>query len=152
MKLLLWIILIFALATGFTLAGKYDPGYVILVYPPLRVELSLTLFVLLLLALVVLISIFSRVANATLNLPAQASAFRQRRRLQAGQRALHQAIAADLASHYDTAEQAARQAIELEYQPRLAALIAARAASHHAPERQQHWLDLANKYPQNNSM
>lgn len=146
MKLLLWLILIFALATGFTLAGKYDPGYVILVYPPLRIELSLALFVMLLVALTLLIGALFRVSAATFKLPAQARAFRRQRRIASGQRALRDAMAADLAGDYHAAEQAARRAIDLDYEPRLAALLAARAASHHSTARQHEWLTLADQY------
>ena len=146
MRLLLWLILIFTLATGFTLAGKYDPGYVILVYPPLRIELSLALFVLGLAALTLLIGALLRMSAATFSLPAKARAFRRQRRLAAGQRALRDAIAADLAGQHDAAIQAARRAIELDHEPRLAALLAARAAAHHSPASQHEWLVLADKY------
>ncbi len=53
MKFLLWLLGLFALAVVLVQAA-HNPGYVLLVYPPYRIEMSLTLFVLLLLALFVL--------------------------------------------------------------------------------------------------
>lgn len=127
MRILVWILLIFALAVGFTLAGKFDPGYAVLVYPPYRIELSLTLLVVIFLGLVVLGDMFARLANATLNLPKQVHAFREQRRRQQGHAALLAAMEHYLAQRYLEAEIAAQLAIELEASPRLAARIAARA-------------------------
>lgn len=127
MRILVWILLIFALAVGFTLAGKFDPGYAVLVYPPYRIELSLTLLVVIFLGLVVLGDMFARLANATLNLPKQVRAFREQRRRQQGHAALLAAMEHYLAQRYLEAEIAAQLAIELETSPRLAARIAARA-------------------------
>ena len=88
MRALIWIVVLFALAVGFTLAGKYDPGYAVLVYPPYRVELSLTLMVAVFLGLLVVGHLFFRIASATLRLPEQVRAFRarQQRGLQPVQR------------------------------------------------------------------
>ena len=47
MKYLVWILALFAAAVALTIAS-HNPGYVLLVYPPYRIELSLTLFVVLL--------------------------------------------------------------------------------------------------------
>jgi HemY protein len=148
MRFLIWILLIFALAVGITLAGKFDPGYAILVYPPYRIELSLILFTLLLLGVIVLGAGFFRFAVAILNLPRQARDYRQRQRQQAGETALLNALRADLAQQPETVEVAARRAIELDYQPQLAARLIARAAEarHNLAMRDQ-YLDLARKYP-----
>ena len=147
MRVLLWILLIFALAVGFTLAGKFDPGYAILVYPPYRIELSLTLLVTLLLLLIMLGNLFIRVASATLSLPRQARAFRQQRREQQGQRALMTAVADYLEQRYTQAETGALRAIRLEVSPYLAALIAARAAeAQQAYDRRDKYLAMAAQY------
>jgi len=45
MKFLFWLLAIFAAAVALALTAK-NPGYVLLVYPPYRIELSLTLFAL----------------------------------------------------------------------------------------------------------
>ena len=41
MKLVLWIAGIVAVAVGFTLAARYNSGYLLLVLPPYRVEFAL---------------------------------------------------------------------------------------------------------------
>lgn len=151
MRVLIWLILLFALAVGFTQVGQYSPGYAIFVYPPYRIELSLTLFAALLLAIIVIADLFIRGAIATLTLPSRARQFRQHRRQQLGQVALLNALRAEFDLQYDQAETAARRAIELNYQPRLAALLAARVATAvNAVERSEHWTELAQKYPHDN--
>ena len=147
MRLLIWLLLIFALAVGFTLAGKFDPGYAILVYPPYRFELSLILFALLLLGVILLGEILVRFATAILSLPRQAREYRSQKRRQMGQAALFEAMRADLEQRPADAETAARRAIDLDYQPQLAALLAARAAEslNNLPKRDQ-YRELARKH------
>lgn len=128
MRALIWIVLLFALAVGFTLAGKYDPGYAVLVYPPYRVELSLTLMVVVFLGLLVLGHLFFRLASATLRLPEQVRAFRARKREQKSREALSEALTALLEMRYSRAEKRAAEALALDSAPWQAALIAARAA------------------------
>ena len=53
MNFLLWLLGLFGLAVALILAA-HNTGYLLLVYPPYRVEMSLNLFILLLLALFVL--------------------------------------------------------------------------------------------------
>ena len=50
MRVLLWVVGLFALAVGITVAARYSAGYVLLVLPTHRVELSVNLAVVLLLA------------------------------------------------------------------------------------------------------
>ncbi len=52
MKYLLWTLLLFAAAVALVTAS-HNPGYVLLVYPPYRIELSLTLFIVLFISLFV---------------------------------------------------------------------------------------------------
>lgn len=128
MRTLIWIILLFALAVGFTLAGKYDPGYAVLVYPPYRVELSLTLMVAVFVGLLVLGHLFLRFASATLHLPEQVRAFRARQREQKSRETLSESLTALLEMRYSRAEKRAAEALALDSAQWQAALIAARAA------------------------
>ena len=50
MKGLLWLLTLFALAAGLALAAQLNDGYVLLVLPPYRAEISLNLAIVLLLA------------------------------------------------------------------------------------------------------
>ena len=144
MRALLWLLLLFALAIGFTLAGQFNPGYAILVYPPYRIELSLTLFILLLVAAMLVLQWIGRAATATFSLPALARRWREERRQQAGRTALHAAIEADLDGHPAQTETLARRAYEAGFAPHLAARLAARAAGQQgAANRRDEWLKKA---------
>ena len=61
--------MIVVLAVGLAMAGRYDPGYVVLVYPPWRMEISFISFVLMLVGLVVGGIVLLRLTLLTLNLP-----------------------------------------------------------------------------------
>jgi HemY protein len=79
MRWLVSLIIVAVLAVALALAGRYDPGYVVLVYPPWRMEISFISFVLLLAALVVGGVLLLRLAALTLNLPGIVRAQRERR-------------------------------------------------------------------------
>ncbi|MHB1332839.1 MAG: heme biosynthesis HemY N-terminal domain-containing protein [Sulfuriferula sp.] len=128
MRALIWIVVLFAMAVGFTLAGKYDPGYAVLVYPPYRVELSLTLMVAVFLVLLVFGHLFFRLVSVSLNLPEQVRASHARQREQKSREALSQALTVLLEMRYQQAEKRAAEALALDPTQWQAALIAARAA------------------------
>lgn len=128
MRALIWTLLIFGLAVGFTLAGKFDPGYAVLVYPPYRIELSLTLLVVLFLGLLVIGDLFARLADVTLNLPKRVRAYRLQQRQEQGQQALLDAMEHYLAQRYTEAEIAAKLAVSLEVNSDLAQQIAEKSA------------------------
>ena len=46
MRALFWLLTLAALAVGLALAARYNDGYVLLVLPPWRAEVSLNLFLL----------------------------------------------------------------------------------------------------------
>ena len=69
MKGLLWLTLLFALAVGISLAMHVNDGYVLLVMPPYRAEISLNLAILLVLLAFAVLYAFLRAAALTLSLP-----------------------------------------------------------------------------------
>lgn len=79
MRWLISLVIIAVLAIGLAMAGRYDPGYVVLVYPPWRMEISFIGFVLGMVALIVGGVILLRLALLTLNLPSIVRAQRERR-------------------------------------------------------------------------
>ena len=128
MRALLWVIGLFALAVALPVAARYFPGYVLLVLPAHRVELSLSFATLLLAAAFVLAYILLRALSLTLEMPARAKGFRrEQRRLQA-QRSFQQALTAFFEGRYGRAERAAREALEGGEAPALCLVIAARSA------------------------
>ncbi len=127
MKFLVWLLAMFAAAVALTLAA-HNPGYVQLVYPPYRVEISLTLFVLSLLLLFVLGYFAVRLIIAVLNLPAYVRAFRETRAQNVGRTAMLEALTAFFEGRYAAAEKAAVRSMELGEKSSLNPIVAARAA------------------------
>ena len=129
MKTLFWILAILAAAVALTMAAKHSAGYVLLVYPPYRVELSLSLFMALLLGTFATGYGAVRLAVHTLSLPAYVRAFRQERRRDKAREAMNDALLAFFEGRYAKAEKLAATALELQQEAPLAnALLAARAA------------------------
>ncbi len=82
MRWLISILVVAVLAVALAMAGRYDPGYVVLVYPPWRLEVSFISFVLLLAALVIATTLLLRLAKLTLDLPRIVREQRERRAAQ----------------------------------------------------------------------
>lgn len=127
MKFLFWILALFAAAVAVTLAS-HNPGYVQVVYPPYRMELSLSLFVLLILALFVLAYLAVRLILAALRLPEYVRNFRAEQVQQQSQHALMEALLAFFEGRYAAAEKSAARALDLGDSTDLTPVVAARAA------------------------
>ena len=127
MNFLLWLLGLFALAVALIMAS-HNPGFVMLVYPPYRMEMSLTLFVLLQLALFVLGYFAIRLALAALRLPQYVRQFRAERAHNRGRSAMMEALGAFFEGRYAAAEQAAVRAMELGEHSGINPIIAARSA------------------------
>ena len=144
MKGLLWLLAVFAAAVALAILGKVQDGEVLFVYPPYRVELSLILFSLLLLALFALGYAVVRLVRNTLELPAYVRTYRERRRRESAQGALVSALQSYFEGRYARAEKEAKAAHLGGASPGLAALIAARAAHEmRNRERRDEWLAAA---------
>ncbi|MGH8744595.1 MAG: heme biosynthesis protein HemY [Burkholderiales bacterium] len=128
MKILFWMIAIFALAVGLTLAFDFSNGYVLVVQAPYRIELSLNLAILLLLGAFVVAYFLLRLAVQTLRLPARVRVFRLRRRGEKAHKAFVEALRHFFEGRYGKAEKLAVNALELGESPGLMNLLAARAA------------------------
>ncbi len=79
MRAIFWLLTLAALAVGLALAARYNEGYVLLVLPPWRAEVSLNLFVLAAIAGFFIIYLLARAVSHTLALPRAVAQFRQRR-------------------------------------------------------------------------
>lgn len=91
MRVVFWLLLLAALAVGLSLAARYNEGYVLLVLPPWRAELSLNLFVLLGLVVLVAGYAFLSLLRHTLRLPTLVAEFRARRAEEKAAQQLRQA-------------------------------------------------------------
>lgn len=128
MKMLLRILAILALAVAITIAVKYNAGYVVVVYPPYKAELSLSLMIVMLLAVFFLAYGLLRLGAHTLKLFDEVHAFKQERLREKARAAMRDEVAAFAAGHYAKAEKLAVSAMEQDEDMEINALIAARCA------------------------
>jgi len=144
MKGLVWFLVVAACAVGLALLARVNEGYVLLVTPPYRTEVSLALFAIVLVLTFALIYSVLRVIVHTLRLPGYVAAFRLRQRETRAHDALRRAWRAYFEGRFGHAQQLAARTFELGESPGLAALLAARA-SHFMqdPERRDLWLTRA---------
>lgn len=141
MRGLFWIVALFAAAVGLSLVARYNDGYVLIFVAPKRIEMQLTLFVILQVAAFVVLYFFVRAAAYTLRLPDLVRDFRAGRLREKARRALFEALVSTFEGRFARAERAAATAHEAGEEPGLAALVAARAAHRlgHMEERDR-WL------------
>src|SRR5574340_611948 len=112
MKYLLWILLLFAAAVALVTASHH-PAYVLLVYPPYRIELSLTLFIVLLMLAFIFGYGLLRLMFAVVQLPAYVRRFRLERAQGKARELLDDALGAFFEGHYAAAEKASARAMGL---------------------------------------
>src|SRR5215470_11006575 len=94
MRAVVWIVALFAVAVALTLAARYSPGYVLLVLPSHRVELSLNLAVVLLVVVFVALYGMVRALSLALGLPSRAVEFQRDQRRARARRAFQEAARA----------------------------------------------------------
>ncbi|MES1981009.1 MAG: heme biosynthesis HemY N-terminal domain-containing protein [Pseudomonadota bacterium] len=127
MKFLFWVIGLFALAVALTLAAQ-NPGYMLMVYPPYRIEMSLSLFVVGMVALFVVSHMALQLISAALRLPAYVRHFRTERIQAQAHASTMEALNAFFEGRYAAAEKAAVRAMEQGADSALNPVVAARAA------------------------
>jgi len=127
MKFLFWLLALFTGAVAVVLLTK-NPGYVLLVYPPYRAELSLTLFILGLLVLLILINFSSRIISSVLGIPSFVRQYREQRSLGKSKAAMMEALTAFFEGRYAAAEAAAVRAMKAGDKSGINPIIAARSA------------------------
>ena len=105
MKGLFWVMLLFALAVGLSLVMQVNEGYVLVVLPPYRAELSINLIILMALAGFVLFYALLRATTLALALPRRLRESRARRESEQADRIFGEGVRLYLAGE-------ARQAID----------------------------------------
>jgi len=152
MRWLISLLIIVVLAVALAMAGRYDPGYVVLVYPPWRMEVSFISFALILVGLVVGGVVLLRLALLTLNLPAIVREQRERRAAHKRDENFVGGLRAYTEHRYQDAEQALGQWQGEDARMGLARVLAARAAQEmravtqrerHVREAGEHGAELA---------
>lgn len=140
MRWLISLLIVAVLAVALAMAGRYDPGYVVLVYPPWRMEISFIGFVLLVAALIVAGVLLLRLALLTLNLPGIVRELRERRAAKKRDANFVGGLVAYTEYRHQDAEQSLGQWQGDEARTGVARVLAARAAHamDAAPQRATH--------------
>lgn len=128
MKYLLWILGLFAAAVVLATAATHSTAYVLLVYPPYRIELSLVLFVVILTAAFSAAYVAVRLISSALQLPAYVRKFRTERVQARAHKQLEKVLGTFFEGRYAAAEKAATRAMESGERSALYPVVAARSA------------------------
>src|SRR5258706_87817 len=144
MRSLFWLLAVFAAAVAVLILGRVDAGYVLFVYPPYRVEMSMLFSAVAAAAAFVLLYLAARLLGQAFSLPDLVRAFRARRRRDRVHNAFASALQAYYEGRYARAEKDAAVVFEAGATPALAALLAARAAHQMRDfDRRDLWLERA---------
>ena len=144
MRGLFWVLALFGLAVAVALGARMNDGYLLLVVPPWRVEISLNLFIVTLLVLFAVFYAAMRVTSATFGLPKRVREYRARRQRDQAGLVFQDAVRLLFEGRFGQAMKKATEAHGSGTAPGLSALIAARAAQRmREPEKQQYWLEHA---------
>jgi HemY protein len=127
MKYLFWLVALFAAAVAISV-GAHNSAYVLIVYPPYRLDMSLSLFVGLMFVILFAAYGAMRLIAAAVNLPVHARRFREKRALAKNQALLLDALNAYFEGRYAAAERAAVRAMELGDTSSLHPILAASSA------------------------
>jgi HemY protein len=128
MRWLLSFLLIIIVAISLSLFASNNEGYVLIVRPPYRFELSFNLLIILVVFSFSVLHLLLRTLNYARRLPANVKAYKEAQRLRDGRAALVEALHALTDGRYQLAEKNAAKALELGEDAGLSALVAARAA------------------------
>lgn len=146
MRGLFWVIALFAAAVAVAMAGRLNEGYVLIVLPPWRAEISLNFLIVALAVLFVAFYALLRTLALTLGMPKRVLAYRVRRQREKSGLVFQDAVRLLFEGRFGQALKRAGEAYDAGRAPALAALIAARAAQRLGdPERQQTWLARAKE-------
>lgn len=144
MRGLLWLLTLFALAVGISLAARFNDGYLLLVFPPWRAEISLNLAIVLVAGAFVVLYALLRGLALTFALPGRVRKFRELRRRERAAGTFQDALRLLFEGRYSQALKKAGEAHAEGQSPGLAALVAARAAQYlREPAKQEAWLERA---------
>lgn len=146
MRALLWLVGLFGLAAALALGARHNEGFVLVVLPPWRVELSVNLAVFLLVAAFIAVYLAVRSVFALFELPARVAAYRAQVAREKSFRVFQEAFRMLFEGRYGRALRKAREAWEGGAAPGLAALVAARAAQRmRRNDDQAFWLEEASR-------
>jgi HemY protein len=128
MRVLFWFLLLAGAAVAVALAARLTTGYALFVAPPFRVELSLNLLLVIVLASFVTGYVLLRIVRRALGLPEEVRRYRQRQQQERARARQDAAVVALLEGRFGRARQFAEEALAVPQSSGLSALLGARAA------------------------
>jgi HemY protein len=140
MRILVWFLILAAVAVGLAVAGLYNEGYALLVLPPWRIEMSFNLLAILVFTTCGVVYLLLHAVASVVRMPAAVAEFRARRARMRADAALRAAVLSWQEGRYSQAIKSAEIAFLANHAPGLAALVGFRAA--HAlrdEDRQREW-------------
>ncbi|MBK6355524.1 MAG: heme biosynthesis protein HemY [Betaproteobacteria bacterium] len=144
MRGLFWALVLSGLAVAVALGARTNDGYVLLVVPPWRAEISLNLFIIVLLAILFVLYVGMRALAITFGLPKRVREYQAQRQRESAGLVFQDAVRLLFEGRFGQALKKATEAHGAGTAPGLSALIAARAAQRmREPEKQQYWLEHA---------
>jgi HemY protein len=114
MRTVIWFLLLFAVAVLAASTFGANDGIVSVYWAPWRIDLSLNLFVLLLLGTCLVAYAVIQAVNALVGLPRRAHEWRVLQRERAAQAALREALALSYAGRFSRAQKSAQRAIDIQ--------------------------------------
>ena len=146
MKGLFWVLALFAAAVTVALGARLNEGYVLLVFPTFRAEVSLNLVIVVLFASFVALYVASRAVSVTLGLSRRVRDYQLRRQRDQAGMVFQDAVRLLFEGRFGQALKKASQAHAAGTAPGLSALIAARAAQRmREAVKQQGWMERAKQ-------
>jgi HemY protein len=128
MRFAIWSLVLAALAVGIALFAGKSTGYVVIVSSPWRIELSVNLFVFLVVAGYFAFYFLARLVATLVAIPGRVRAYRADRERNLHRHALNDALLAFFQGRYASAEKSAADALAGDETKGVAAIIAARSA------------------------
>ena len=139
MRGLFWALVLSGLAVAVALGARTNDGYVLLVVPPWRAEISLNLFIVVLLAILFVLCVGMRALAITFGLPKRVREYQAQRQRESAGLVFQDAVRLLFEGRFGQALKKATEAHGAGTAPGLSALIAARAAQRmREPEKQQY--------------
>ncbi len=128
MRWLFSTLLVLALAIGVSLLASYNQGYVLIVRPPYRINISFNLLLVLIALSFVSLHIILRLMQYIRRIPASVRAYKEQQYIKSSYASLVEALTALAEGRYQSAEQTASKHLNQIKDSPLNALIAARAS------------------------
>jgi len=142
LRSLIWLALLFILATALAILGRVDDGHVMILLANHRVDLPLNLLVVAIVVGFIAFYALLRFVRNVWTMPSRVAAYRRRSRAAKGHAALRDAVGNLFAGRFPRAEKAARDAGELLPENKNAASLIGATAAHRMHEftRRDDWL------------